>query len=329
MLQFIDGFDQLTGIDSDGNPSPLQTVMQNSGYTLSGAVSLDVGRTQNTQALKLGEGAAIGSIKRTFNSTLQLAVIGFAYKATSKRNTIVDIANLGALTWNDTTGKLSLAGGTGTATILLNLWYYFEIVIDKTNGAVQLWVNNGKDIEVALPSSAQFLNAYTCTWASVADDSKMLDDLYFLDNAAGRYTARMGPMTIMARLPTSDVDREWTPSTGVSHWPLVANQPPVDEEFVQSNTSGATDTYLSNQGLPQGAQILAVGLTVLNKKSDIDARQLGLVVGKKGDPQVEKIDTALSVDPKYSYAVFESAPDGSAWTDPSVTSVPFGVIVRP
>lgn len=107
------------------------------------------------------------------------------------------------------------------------------------------------------------------------------------------------------------------------------NRPPVDDQYIQSNTSAAEDSFLSNEGLPQGAQIIAVGMTALNFKSDIDARQLGMVVGKKGQPQKQVVDTQLSTDPKYSYAVFESAPGDAAWTDELVTTVPFGVIVRP
>jgi hypothetical protein len=326
MILFMEGFDQLRDVSGAGNPSPLAEYMNNSGYTVAGDVTIDEARTQDGRCIKLG---ATGTMQRIFTSSQSKFVLGFAYNAASKRSNIISITNVGTLAWDESTGKISIANGVGTAVILLGLWYYFEIVVDKANGLLQVYVNNGKDIEVGLPSSAANLSTFNCNWASVANDSKKIDDIMVIDAATGRYTDRVGPIAVMSRIPTSDVDKEWSPSTGSDHWPLVANQPPNPDQYIQSNVSGATDTFLSNQGLPSGAQIIAVGMTVLNKKSDIDARQLGMVVGRKGQPQKQVVDTQLSTKPKYSYAVFESAPGDAAWTDELVTTVPFGVAVRP
>ena len=326
MIKFMDGFDQLRDVSGDGSPSPLATYLNASGYEVTGKLSMEEGRTQDVRCLQLTDAA---TVQRTFNSTQTKVVIGFAYSAASKRSPIVNIANVGTLAWDESTGKLSIANGTGTAIILLGLWYYFEIVIDKANQLLQVYVNNGKDIEVGLPTTAVSLSTFVTKWTGVASDTKQLDDIMVVDSATGKYVDRVGPIAIQSRMPTSDVDKEWSPSSGNAHWDLVNNQPPVDDQYIQSNTSGAQDTFLSNQGLPSGAQIIAVGLTVLNKKSDIDARQLGMVIGQKGQTQKEVVDANLSTDPKYSYAVFETAPSGAAWTDETVTTVPFGVAVRP
>lgn len=326
MLLFMDGFDQLR----DMTPEMSTAALNNSGYTAVGSVTVAPARDATQRCLMIGNStSAVASLKRVFPSAANKVIIGFAYLASATRSDIVTVKDVGTLAWNPDNGKLTFAGGAGTATILLNLWYYFEIVVDKANGLVQVWVNNGKDIEAALPTSAQFLTQYETTWVNSATDAKSLDDVTLVDATAGRYTDRIGPISILSRLPTSDVDKEWTPSSGNDHYALVDNQPPKDDEFIQSNTSGATDTFLSSAGLPAGAQIIAVGVTVRNKKSDIDARQLGMVVGAKGQTQKEVVDTNLSTTPKYSYAVFETAPSGAAWTDESATSTPFGVVVRP
>lgn len=325
-ILFMDGFDQLRDVSGDGNPSALGTYLNASGYTVTGTVTMEEGRTQAVRALQLLNTA---SIKRTFTSTQGKIIIGFAYNAAAKRSAVVTIPGVGTLDWNTETGKMTLANGTGTATILLGLWYYFEIVVDKLNQVLQLYINNGKDIEVALPSTAVNLSTFECTWSGTAADTKKLDDIMVVDSGTGKYTDRVGPIAIQCRLPSSDVDKEWSPSTGSDHWDLVNNQPPDETQYIQSNTSGATDTFLSNDGLPSGAQIIAVGLTVLNRKSDIDARQLGMVVGRKGQAQKQVLDTDLTTTPKYSYAVFESGPGDVAWTDETVTSIPFGVVVRP
>jgi hypothetical protein len=325
-ILFMDGFDQLRDVSGAGNPSPLATYLNASGYTVTGVVSMEEGRTQAVRALQLTNTA---SLSRTFTSAQSKVVIGFAYNAASKRSAVVNIPNVGTLDWDTETGKMSLANGTGTATILLGLWYYFEIVIDKANQLLQLYINNGKDIEVALPATAINLSTFACTWSGTAAETKKIDDIFVVDSSTGKYVDRVGPIAIQCRLPTSDVDKEWSPSTGTDHWDLVNNQPPDETQYIQSNTSGAEDSFLSNDGLPSGAQVIAVGLVVLNKKSDIDARQLGMVVGRKGQPQKQVLDTNLTTTPKYSYAVFESAPGDAAWTDETVTSIPFGVVVRP
>lgn len=326
MILFLDGFDQLRGMDGQ----VMTDILNNSGYTVTGLPKLAPARDNTQLALQIGEAKPdVVSVKRVFSSSATKVVLGFAYCAEAVRSDIVTVKNLGTLGWNPNDGHLSFAGGTGTATILLNLWYYFEIVLDKTAGTVQLWVNNGKDIEVAMPNTAQFLALYETTWASDPADKKFLDDIYCLDNTPSAYVDRLGPLAIASRLPTADVDQEWTPSTGTEHYALVDNEPPVDTEFLQSNTSGATDTFLSNEGLPAGAKVVAVGITVLNRKSDIDARQLGMVMGRKGQKQIEVVDKNLSLTLKYSYAVFETAPDGSAWNDEKATTTPFGVVIRP
>lgn len=324
MLRFMEGFDQFKGISTEA----LKKYLDGAGYTSAGALSLGAARDNTQVCLQLGDGsAATASLKRTFTSTAQKAVLGFAYNG-SVRADIVVVTSLGTLSWSATTGKITFAGATGTAILLVGLWYYFEIVVDKANSLVQLWINNGKDIEAPLPSTAQFLTTYETTWSG-ADDKKLLDDIVFLDNNGGKYVDRIGPIAIQTRLPTQDVDKEWSPSNGNDHYPLVDNQPPKDGEYVQSNTSGAYDTYLSGDGLPANAQVVAVGLTVLSRKSDIDNRQIGLLVGQKGQATKEVVDTALSTDAKYSYAVFETAPSDAAWNRENVTTVPFGVVVRP
>lgn len=325
MLKFMDGFDQFLGIAGQDMAATLAAA----GYTTTGTTLLDVGRTSDARCLAIGDAQdTASSLKRTFTSTSQKAVIGFAYCA-GQRADIVNIANLGALTWNPDNARIGFGGGTGTASVLLDLWYYFEIVIDKANSLLQVYINNAKDIEAPLPDEAKFLTIFETTWASAAGIKK-LDDIVFVDaQTPGKYVDRVGPIAIACRLPTQDVDRDWSPATGTDHFAMVDNTPPKDGEYIQSNVSGAYDTFLSSAGVPSGAQVVAVGLVARNRKSDIDNRQLGMVVGRKGQSTLEVVDTNLTTTPKYSYAVFETAPANAAWTAENATTQPFGVIVRP
>lgn len=320
MLLFMDGFDQLLGWASvaDG--------LKRCGYTTTGNPVLGEGRVPTQKALSL---PGTTSLLRTFTSFEQKVVIGFAFKATGKRHDLIKIKDVGTLSWNVDNGKLSIAGGTGTAIVLLDLWYYIEIVFNKLDSTLQVYVNNGLDITAPSPSSANAVNNYEVTWQGAAEADFLIDDIQFIDGSAGKYTDRIGPIQITSRLPNVDVEKEWSTSTGNSHFPLVYNQPPDENKYIQSNTSGAQDTFLSNTVLPNPNGILAVGLTVYNRKSDVDNRQLGMVIGRKGETQKEVIDTQLSTEYKYSYAVFETNQDGQTWNDERLANAPFGVIVRP
>lgn len=317
-IKYMDGFDPYQ------NQSSIATALSRAGYTASGATSVVVGRTNAQRCLQLGDGTAASSLSKTWSSSQNLVVIGFAYNA-AERADIVTIENVGTLAWSDVDGTLSLAGGSGTAAVILNTWYYFEIAVDKVNSQVRLYVNNELDLTVTLPSTATYLTSYVVTWASGAG-TKYLDDLIVIDSSTGQYVDRVGPIQITQRLPDTDFAQAWSPSSGTNHWDLVDNQPPLDTSYLQSNTSGATDKFTSATAVPN-ADVVAIGLTVLNKKTDIDGRQLGMIMGDT--TTVEVIDTDLSTSLKYSTAVFETQPDGSAWSQAAALSTPFGIVVRP
>lgn len=325
MLLFMDGFDQFKDIPS------IQTLLMNSGYTVVNPIEIAPARNETQRAIRIGierpETTTNASLGKVFSTESQVAVIGFAYKAESARNDIVQIPGLGALAWNRETGKVSMGGASGTAILLLDLWYYFEIRIDRASRMLQVFINNTADITTPLPESAYFLTDYECKWVS-GNGFKYIDDVVFVDGSGGRYTDRIGPISIEARMPTSDVKKEWTPSRGDDHWALVSNRPPKDGDYIQSNKSGAVDSFLSNNPVNGDARILAVGLTAINRKSDIDNRHLGLFVGDDTS-KTEKVDTELSITNKTSYAVFEQTPTGANWDSSNVATTPFGVIVRP
>jgi len=272
------------------------------------------------------------TFSRTFVSTQTRVVIGFAHQATA-RGRILSIANLLNVDWP---AGIEILGVRGASVPIRNVWYYYEIEIDKVANVVNLYVNDTLDLTAPLPGSAAALSTYVLTWQAENGAVAMLDDLYLLDaDTAGgsALTGRLRPISIPLRAPTADVDVNWTPSDPGPHWPLVGLLPPSNSSYVRSAVSGAQDIYASNTPLPAGAgeadaPIIAVGVIALAQKSDLDNRQLGLVVGS-GNFQKEVIDTTLSTTLEYSYAVFEKAPGDVAWTADNVVSTPFGITVRP
>lgn len=269
------------------------------------------------------------TIRRTFVSTANTVVIGFAHRATS-RGRIMSVSNLFDLDWP---GGLSILGQDSTAIPIRNAWYYYELVINKTARTLSLFVNDTTDIVVPLPEMVSSMDNFECTWVAENGAVARIDDLYLLDSdAAGGSTLveRLRPIRIPLRVPTADSDVNWEGSAAGPHSTLVGLLPPSDSNYVRSAESGAQELFTSNQPLPPSASVvLAVGVLALAKKSDLDNRQLGLAVGPAGETQREVIDTTLSVNPEYSLGIFEKGPGDAPWTPATVLTSPFGVIVRP
>jgi len=236
----------------------------------------------------------------------------------------------------DWAAGVSILGQDGMAIPARNIWYYYELTIDKTALTVTLHINNVLDITAPLPPTVAAMASFDITWLAENGAVSRVDDIYMLDTESPNgelLVDRLGPIQVPLRLPTNDVLGQWSPAAGTSHWPQVGLLPPSNESFIRSATSGAQDLFESATPLPDGAgrptaPIFAVGVIALAQKGDIDNRQLGLVVGALGN-QKEVVDTTLSVVPEYSVAIFEKAPGDIAWDAASVLNTPFGVVVRP
>lgn len=321
MLIHMDGFEQFRNMPT----TVLLAEMAAADYVVSGEMTIGPGRNSDTRALVMGTVNTGASVKRTFESSAPLTVIGFAYMAETDRNNIVAITNGITLQWPD---KLQIGTAKGNITPVLGVWYYYEIVIDKTQGQISIYINNVLDLAVPIPAGMTNMSSFECTWAAPAKSVKRLDDVFVLNNGAGAPVSRVGPQAITMRLPTADFLKEWSPATGDDHFAMVDNLPPLETEFIKSSDSGAQDLFKAGASVGTGT-ITAVGVIVRARKNDIDARQMGVVVGPKGATQKENLITNLDTKPKYFYSFFAQAPGNVAWDNTNLQDAPFGVVVRP
>lgn len=298
------------------------------GWALVGART---GQTNSTAPIYVSM-APPTTVSRTLVSTQNRVVIGFAHRA-SARGRIFSIKDLFTMDWP---AGIEILGQRGASVPIRDVWYYYEIEIDKTAGKLRLHVNDMADLEVDLPAGAAAMTSYVMTWEAENGAVARVDDVYLLDSDTANGSTmvnRLKPISIPIRMPTADVLTEWDSSAPGQHWPLVGLLPPSDTSYIRSATSGQQDLFSSATALPAGAgsaeaPILAVGVMALAQKSDLDNRQLGLVVGAVGN-QKEIVDTILSTTLEYSTAIFEKGPGDAAWTAENVLSTPFGVAVRP
>lgn len=271
------------------------------------------------------------NLTRVIHSTGNRLVIGFAHNSTARGR----ILSIGALIEMDWPAAIELLGVQGTAIPAKNVWYYYELVLDKLANTVSLYINNTLDI-VAPLSGLSTINDFAINWIAENGAISRVDDVYILDDtspAGETLVNRLGPIQVPIRMPTADATpNAWTGSSPGPHYPLIGLLPPSTESYIRSNASGDQDLFTSTAALPAGAgttlPIFAVGVMALAQKGDIDNRQIGLVVGAPGT-QNEVVDTQLSITPEYSYAIFEKAPGGAAWDATNTLSTPFGVVVRP
>lgn len=319
MIRIMDGFEQFTGLQGAGFISALETA----GYVTTGSLQLLDGANELTKAVAIGSSASDGTLTRTVVSTSDIVSIGFAYRADKARGPIVTIKNLLTLDWTST---VAIGGVEGVALPLLATWYYFEIVVNKAARRIQVYINNGLDLDIVLPEDSLAMSSFEVTWSGLRDQ-KLIDDFVVVDSNTGKYMDRIGPTKVTLRLPMYDKLTEWSPSEAGNHFSLVDNLPPEPLKFIQSNVSGARDSFLSDTPLPDDGEIMAVGMVVLGRKSDIDGRQLGLFMG---DSVVkEHLIEELTMENRYYTAIFEDTPQGNAWSRENLGTNPFGVIVRP
>lgn len=315
MLKFMDGFDQFFGA------TKVSDALRAAGYVYESTEPTIVeGRKTGTRCLQFG-----GGVSRTFTSSNSLVVFGFAYKAPKTRGDIVVIKDVATLGWTD---AVNIGTTKGVAIPLVNLWYYYEIAIDKAAKEIRVYINNELDMTAALPDSATFMQDYVVTWSGSATDPKQLDDVVFIDGSAGKFKDRVGPVQLSLRMPRSDVITEFSPASGTDHFPMVNSVPPDDKKYIQSNVSGAVDTFRSTDTVPEGT-VLAMGMVVRARKSDIDGRQFGMLIGDAKGVNKEVIQTSMLTTPTFSYAVFETDASGADWKADTMQTTPFGVKVRP
>lgn len=314
-IKHMDGFDQFDG------QSDVAAAMTAAGYEPSGAVSVVEGRTARTRSIQFE-----GSVKRTFTSSASKVVLGFAYCAKSARSQIVSIKDMLTLEWP---GAIQIGSVVGEAKPIVGVWYYYEIVIDKDSHEIKVYINNEVDLVASVPDSAMFMKDYEVTWSSQdGAGAKQVDDIIFIDSADGTYRDRVGPIALNLRMPSADVVSQFSVPNEDYHFSNVNRIPPVEGHYIQSNVSKAADTFISSDSAGNGVPI-AVGMVVMARKSDIDGRQICMLVGDAAGTSKEVLDTDMSTTDKFHYAVFETDQNDQQWTTQTVQTTPFGIRVRP
>lgn len=333
-----DGFDHYVSKGSGG--SDLVTYMQAAGYTVENAATgnFATANGRNADAMSLGLTVSSGSsvnprVSYSFNSTADKQVFGFAFKATGSRLRICRIENVVDIEWDPATGKMTIDGVQGASVLILDAWYYFEVVIDHDPDEVKVFVND--ELQITATPSASLPTVFTIVWGqsgtAPSAGVQYIDDFYIVDSSAGTRIDRLKPIEVTTRMPTSDITAEWEvvgADASTPHWQIASQLSPGEgQPYLQSNTAGAKDVYRSSVVLPTANTVFAVSVLAYARKGDLDDRSLGLYVEVTGGAN-DEVQIPLTESYKYYQANYEAPPGGGDWTQNSVESLNFGIVTR-
>jgi hypothetical protein len=198
-------------------------------------------------------------------SPVQTIVVGFAFKSSldGSNNTFdllrlgdgassfhlgLRVLNTGAVQVNKN-GTI-LTGESSSDVISPNTWYYVEIkaTIHDTTGSYSVRVNG---VTVASATNVDTRNVGNesvdrvtfCGQGGFGHQSTFFDDIYVLDTT-GSLNDFLGVQVVEAIYPTSEVQGDWTPSTGTDNSAMVDENPmDSDSTYVESSTIGNKDLY--------------------------------------------------------------------------------------
>lgn len=330
-LLFLDGVDsyQTIGGALYGPTAP------NIGYFITQSASsgsqVTIGEGTNTSSRSFAIARATNGVARVSKQILvggDKFAIGFAMKATA-RQTIFKITDVFECLW-PSTGKPVIGESAGPTIPILNTWYYWEFVVDKTAKTVDVWLNGFQQFTGTFTADVNDTIEFSWGWNEQGTAAVIyVDDIYVLDDVAVDASSkieRIGPIEIATRLPTSTVQSQWKPTpTGKDSWKILSQIPALQNEFVESNVVGAQDLYASSTTVTK--EVIAVAVTALTAKTDIDDHAIALVLSD-GTTVKEGAPIDLSTQYTYVQSVFESDPTGTGWTPASASAANFGIKVK-
>lgn len=337
-LLILDGFDHYAAkTESSAN---ISTYLTAAGYNVqnAGANTLNVvdGQEVGNNGLRftvVAGSATPCNLTRSVTTAATKIVFGFSFKGGGSRQRVCKINGQSDLMWDAATGKLYILDQIGADVIILNAYWYIEVVIDKTANTITVYANNTVQLTAPIPGGAAG-NTHSILWGNTTTSASAatidIDDFYIVDNAGGQNTDRLGPIQAVTRAPSNDVTpNEWTAvgSTG-THASIVSQLSPnsPNAPYLQANVVGRTDMFASNTVLPNSNQVFGVALVSYARKGDLDERSLGMAV--KTPAGTTEVEVPLTTGFLYKEAIFEQAPGNTGWTQALVEASNFGIIAR-
>jgi hypothetical protein len=160
----------------------------------------------------------------------------------------------------------------------------------------------------------------------------LCDDLYVCNEAGAANNDFLGDVAVEVLRPNGNGAASGmvgSDGNSTDNWQLVDEAVVATADWVEGDNTGEKDTYAftdSAFAAPSGCAGVIVFAHAL--KTDAGARTLRLV-SRSGGAEATSADKALGTAYGWVSHVFETKPDGAAWTLADVAAAEFGVEARP
>lgn len=239
----------------------------------------------------------------------------------------------GTISW--TRNTIAISGGTSTSMIHFDTWNYFEwkvMIADSiTSNSCQLKVNGETFINLAATSDTKntanaYANKFEFSATTTGGMTPSFDDCIIQVGSGSDF---LNDARIITSYPSGNGDSsQFSGSDGNStdNYLLVDETTPDDDStYVESATIGNKDLYaFPTLGITANS-ILAVGVDINCRKTDVGPRTLCSVVKSAS---TEQDGTSTNLTDSYFYTVQSILPTdpatSSAWTQSAVESAQIG-----
>lgn len=223
----------------------------------------------------------------------------------------------------------TLLGTSDLPVLVANAWNYIEFKarIHQTLGTTEVHVNKqevagltliNQDTEVSTPLAAQISIVRRGNGSSPQFDY-FTKDFAVWDTTGTENNDFLGPVKVHRLAVDADIDFNWTPSSGVTGWPLIEEAGPNDTDLISADATMPPASEFGFDPLPD----LVTGvnaLIILNRARKSDGG-LGSVQASLRSNAVDAdgADQALTTAFTYYADVIELDPNtGMPWTKASV-----------
>ena len=244
-------------------------------------------------------------------------------------------SNLSIISTSDTVNS-SIVGNASAVTFPINTWMHVEVMINISgaSAAVQVYQDN-----------ALVINLPTLSWYGSGNGVFGIEQIFYGKSTYARYNnrqqqfdhiymttgERLGPTEIRPLLPSSDVQKEWTPSTGTDNYAMVneATNPGMITQ-VSAPNSGVKDYYnvtglsLKDQGCTiPGIQPYMFARSTVGNNEKI---QTNIKTGSTESGSTLSMSPFGSNTVLYRRSIISSNPDTSSpWTYSDLSSTQLGI----
>lgn len=191
----------------------------------------------------------------------------------------------------------------------VKIWIDGELIVDLSNVDTKNGVNNASRFYLRAQGSAASAN-------SARYDDVRIDSGTLIQIPEGR---------VATFVPISDIEKDWTPSTGADNYAMVDElTADSDTTYNSANTVGARDRFGLSQMTFNPDQIYAVMVACAARKEDVATRRIASILDS-GGVEVQMPDNYLSTNWTWDRHILELNPDGNIpWTKTAVNALTLG-----